>query len=64
MAHWFGHNDSHRFVSGGSMNSHELDYGDFFTAYIKDKQRNIDRQRHQAAKLSSQIKKDQARGQH
>ncbi|MTV81417.1 hypothetical protein [Secundilactobacillus folii] len=66
MAHWFGqnssgHSSSHHFVSADSVNSHELDYGEFFTEYIKSKQRSMDRQRHQAAKVSNQMKRDQDR---
>lgn len=61
MANWFGSSRERRYTGGDSTSSHELDYGEFFTQYIKSKQRDMDRQREQASKVSGQMKRDQER---
>ncbi|GAX04440.1 hypothetical protein IWT140_02078 [Secundilactobacillus pentosiphilus] len=61
MANWFSKKRAKHRVLGGSNSDHEIDYGELFTNYMKDKQQNISRQRQQAQKLSHQIKKEQQR---
>lgn len=61
MAKWFERKQSNRRVLGGTNSDHELDYGEFFTAYIRSKQNDMSRQRHQAQKVSNQLKKEQQR---
>ncbi|GAX01638.1 hypothetical protein [Secundilactobacillus silagei] len=61
MAKWFSGRRSKQQVLGDTNNDHEIDYGELYTAYAKSKQNNMSRQRHQAEKMASQIKKDQQR---
>lgn len=61
MANWFGKKRSKHRVLGSTNSSHELDYGELFTAYARGKQKDMSRQRHQAEKVSHQIKKEQQR---
>lgn len=57
MANW-SHGGSRQYI-GDNRHSHELDYGEFFTAYIREKQKNADRQRQQVQKVANHIKKEQ-----
>lgn len=54
MGSWF---KSGRTPSRGT-NRHEIDYGELFTNYMRDKNKNLERQRRQAQSVS----KDMQRG--
>ncbi|WP_054702285.1 hypothetical protein [Secundilactobacillus odoratitofui] len=56
MAKWFS-GEQHHYIAGSNLHDHELDYGEFFTNYIKSKQKNMDRQRRQVQQVSDHIKK-------
>lgn len=60
MAKWFS-GEQHHYIAGSNLHDHELDYGEFFTNYIKSKQKNMDRQRRQVQQVSDHIKKEQQR---
>lgn len=59
MAKWFSKGQAKRRVLGGTDSDHELDYGEFYTAYVKAKQKDMSRQRQQVQRVSSKIKKEQ-----
>ncbi|KRK48550.1 hypothetical protein GPK34_04520 [Secundilactobacillus kimchicus] len=57
MGNWF---KSGRTVSRGTS-SHEIDYGELFTTYMREKNKNLERQRRQARSVSKEMQRDTKR---
>ncbi|WP_288531876.1 hypothetical protein [uncultured Secundilactobacillus sp.] len=57
MGNWF---KSGRTVSRGTS-SHEIDYGELFTTYMRKKNKNLERQRRQARSVSKEMQRDTKR---